>query len=73
MTDGRPSALRLVINGEETDSASENVSGLIEELGLENRRVAVMVNDVVVRRRNFDSHGLAENDRVEIISLIGGG
>ncbi len=73
MTGQTENGRKLIVNGETRTVASATVLDLIEELGLQDRRVAVMVNESVVRRGDFCSRILAEGDQVEILSLIGGG
>jgi thiazole synthase len=49
------------------------VAGLLAELKLDPQRVAVEVNRDVVPRAQHSLRKLAENDRVEIVTLVGGG
>jgi thiamine biosynthesis protein ThiS len=49
------------------------VRGLIDALHLDRRRIAVAVNREVVPRSAFDTHRLAEGDRIEILEAVGGG
>jgi sulfur carrier protein len=49
------------------------VAGLIVELDLAGRRVAVEVNAEIVPRSRYGERVLAAGDRVEVISAVGGG
>jgi thiamine biosynthesis protein ThiS len=49
------------------------VDGLVELLGLADRRVAVAINHDVVPRSAFGSRRLAPGDHVEILEAVGGG
>jgi thiazole synthase len=49
------------------------VAELLRQLGRDGRRVAVEVNRAVVRRDEHERHMLNEGDRVEIVTLVGGG
>lgn len=64
----------IVINGE-TRSVVEGttVAGLIGELGLADRRVAVERNREVVPRAQHASTVLAAGDRLELVTFVGGG
>ncbi|HUJ58301.1 MAG TPA: sulfur carrier protein ThiS [Kofleriaceae bacterium] len=64
----------VVINGE-TRSVVQGttVAGLIGELGLGDRRVAVERNREVVPRAEHGSTVLAAGDRVEVVTFVGGG
>ena len=64
----------IAINGE-TRSVVEGttVAGLIGELGLADRRVAVERNREVVPRAQHASTVLAAGDRLELVTFVGGG
>lgn len=49
------------------------IAGLLNELNIQNEQVAVEVNLHIVERQQFSRHLLAEGDRIEIMSFIGGG
>ena len=66
--------MQITVNGEATEvPAGISVAGLIEHLALSGRRVAVEVNKDIVRRAEHPKHCLSEGDRVEIVTLVGGG
>lgn len=66
--------ITIVLNGQnkqiETDS---NVEQLLEMLDLDNKRLAVEINQQIISRSNFSSYTLIESDKVEIVQAIGGG
>jgi sulfur carrier protein len=64
----------VVINGE-TRSVQHGttVAGLITELGLGDRRVAVERNREIVPRAEHGSTVLAAGDRLELVTFVGGG
>ena len=66
--------MKLIVNGE-TRRVPEGatVAVLVEEMGLQGRRLAVEVNMEIVPRSSYDRHFLAPGDRVEIVHAIGGG
>lgn len=66
--------MQIVVNGEAREiEPSLTVAELLERLGLEPRRVAIEVNEKLVRRAEYDQTRLHEGDRVEIVTLVGGG
>jgi thiamine biosynthesis protein ThiS len=66
--------MELTINGQPRDFADvANVAQLLGALALERGRVAVMVNGRVVRRADHESSPLAAGDKIEIITMVGGG
>ena len=67
-------SIEVVINGEtRTIPQGTTVAGLIGELGLGDRRVAVERNREVVPRAAHASTVLAAGDRVELVTFVGGG
>ena len=49
------------------------VALLIESLGLVSEQVAVELNHVMVQRARHAEERLQEGDRIEIVTLVGGG
>ncbi|MGC1303498.1 MAG: sulfur carrier protein ThiS [Caulobacteraceae bacterium] len=66
--------MRLTINGEarELERAS-TVAALVDELGLDGRKVAVERNLEIVPRSQYLATVLCDGDRIEIVHFIGGG
>ena len=66
--------MQVEVNGEprELDPRS-SVSDLVERLGLVPQRIAVELNQRVIRRADWEQTFLNENDRVEIVHFVGGG
>lgn len=66
--------MQILLNGENTEvSEAISVQGLIEQLELTGRRIAVEVNEDIVPRSEHAEHQLAAGDRIEIVHAIGGG
>jgi thiamine biosynthesis protein ThiS len=66
--------MRLTVNGETRELVrARDVAGLIAELGLDGRKVAVERNLEIVPRSRHAATPLAEGDRIEIVHFIGGG
>jgi len=66
--------MRVLVNGEDRDLGSEmTVGGLVASYNLNPKHVAVEVNCELVPRRTYDATPLREGDRVEIVTLVGGG
>ena len=66
--------VKLTVNGtqRELDDGS-TVAALLETLDLAGKFVAVEVNREIVPKARHAQHVLAEGDRVEIVTLVGGG
>ena len=66
--------LMLTLNGERRAfNAPVTVAGLVSELGLDARKIAVERNQEIVPRSAYDQTMLAEGDSLEIVHFIGGG
>ena len=66
--------MRLTVNGEARELvAARDIAGLIAELGLDGRKVAVEKNLEIVPRSRHAATSLADGDRIEIVHFIGGG
>lgn len=65
----------LTINGEhrEVDGEDLTVIQLLDALDLGRRRVAVEVNQQIIRRAIHDDHRVCDGDEVEIVHFVGGG
>jgi thiamine biosynthesis protein ThiS len=66
--------LLITLNGAERElSDGATIAGLIEELGLVPQHVAVEVNLELVPRARHREHRLSPGDRLEVVTLVGGG
>jgi sulfur carrier protein len=66
--------MQLIVNGQERDLAEETtIADLLEELGLDPRLLAVERNLALVPRTQHAVTKLAAGDRIEVVTLVGGG
>ena len=66
--------MQIRINGEDKTIADGlTVAELLVELSLEPTRVAIERNKQLVRRTTFADAALADGDKLEIVTLVGGG
>lgn len=66
--------MKILLNGQEKSlGAPVTVAGLLKEMGLGDRRVAVEVNREIIPRSRHNEYQLQDNDRVEVVFAIGGG
>ena len=66
--------MRVYVNGEAREFSSPlSLAQLIAELNLPPARIAVELNRVVVRRNEWDTTELRDDDRIEIVHFVGGG
>ena len=66
--------MKLLLNGEErVFEAVSTLADLVENLGLDLRKVAVERNLEIVPRSTYADTALVDGDRIEIVTFIGGG
>jgi sulfur carrier protein len=66
--------MRVHINGEVKDVPEGiDLRSLLEHLSLPQQRVAVELDQQVVRKADWPNTHVAENARIEIVHFVGGG
>ena len=66
--------MRVYVNGEVKElSGPLSLAELITQLDLPATRIAVELNRGVVRRGDWGSTTLQDDDRIEIVHFVGGG
>jgi thiazole synthase len=66
--------LHLTLNGERKEFPDcLTVARLLDQLGMDRKKVAVEVNEQVIPFPRHDEHVLGNADRVEVVTLVGGG
>lgn len=66
--------IQIELNGETREiSPGSTVTGLLAELGLDTRKVAVERNLEIVPKSRFGETALIAGDRIEIVHFVGGG
>jgi len=66
--------MKITVNGENhTLIGPTSLKQLVSELGFENKRLAIEVNQDIVPRGEYADFHLKDDDKVEIVHAIGGG
>ncbi len=66
--------MQITLNGTPfSHEALATVESLLEIKEIKGQRVAVMINDAVIKKDHFAETSIHEGDRVEIIQMVGGG
>ncbi|MGA1266544.1 MAG: sulfur carrier protein ThiS [Phycisphaerales bacterium] len=66
--------MNVILNGmPHAVSQVRTVSDLLRSIGKESVPCAVEVNQSLVSHRQRDHHELHEGDRIEVVTLVGGG
>lgn len=63
----------LQVNGESHQTAPMRLPPFLEQLGMNPRLVAVEYNGEILHRQFWDETQLQEGDRLEIVTIVGGG
>jgi len=74
MPNTAPASLQITLNGEPHSLAgARTISDLVQQLGLDIRKVAVEKNLAIVPRSHYADTPILDHDRIEIVGFIGGG
>ncbi|HAH88445.1 MAG TPA: thiamine biosynthesis protein ThiS [Armatimonadetes bacterium] len=66
--------MRIYVNGKETLAAGQmTVAALVAQRGLDQNKVVVEHNLAVVPKEEWSKLVLADGDKLEIVSFVGGG
>lgn len=66
--------MRVIINGEaQTVNPGQTIADVINQLSLNQRRIAVELNREIVAREQYGGRALQEGDQIEIVHFVGGG
>ena len=69
--------MKIRVNGKEKKIVLENekvlLSSTLEFLGYKKNTVVVEVNDLIINSKKWESEILKEGDKLEIVSIVGGG
>ncbi|HEY0052102.1 MAG TPA: sulfur carrier protein ThiS [Caulobacteraceae bacterium] len=63
----------ITVNGEEREVRASTLGALVDELGLDPRKVAIERNLQIVPRSLHPTTPLDAGDRIEIVQFVGGG
>lgn len=66
--------MQIQVNGDPTTVPNEAcLADLVAQFELKPQRIAIEVNERLVKRTDYAATALHEGDRVEIVTLVGGG
>ena len=69
--------MRIKVNGKEKKIELENekalLSSILEFLGYKQNTIVVEVNDLIINSKKWENEIIKEGDRLEIVSIVGGG
>ena len=69
--------MKIRVNGKEKKIELENekvlLSSILEFLGYKQNTIVVEVNDLIINSKKWEDEILKDGDRLEIVSIVGGG
>lgn len=65
--------MQLIVNGKPHDLEVQTLPELFEALGLAGQPVAVELNETVIPKKQHPQTTLKPNDKLELVTLVGGG
>jgi sulfur carrier protein len=64
----------IQVNGKDLEIDNQsNANDLINQLGYQDQRIALEVNEAIISKSKHTEFTLSEGDQVEIIKAVGGG
>jgi len=66
--------MNIKLNGDEKEVPDNiTVFGLLEILGIQHQRVAVELNEAIVKKDTYGATMINDGDELEVVSFMGGG
>jgi len=66
--------MKIIVNGEDRDIDDNlTVDALILVLGIKVKVMAIAINMDIVKKDNWNTHIIEENDKIELLHFVGGG
>lgn len=65
--------MEITVNGQRKTVGPVSILGLLKELDLDPRRVAVELNMEILPKADYETTTLSDGDRIEIVHFVGGG
>ena len=67
--------MKLIVNEKESifEKSELTIDELLQKLNIEKNGIAVVVNGDIIRKVRFAEYKLKDGDRVDIITMVGGG
>lgn len=67
-------SVTIILNGEKKEVPDQlTISGLLEHLNIQHQRVAVELNEHIVKKDTYAVTAVNEGDALEVVSFMGGG
>ncbi len=64
----------VTINGENRADYNEiTITEMLDREGFDRNRIAIEINGVIIRKKQYNETYLHDGDRIEVVSFVGGG
>ncbi|MGN8914398.1 sulfur carrier protein ThiS [Anaerofustis butyriciformans] len=63
----------IKINGQDTKFSDISLKELLEKCNFDSEKVAVELNEEIISKKDFDKIKIKDNDKIEVVSFVGGG
>lgn len=63
----------MVINGKKYEFSEQKLSELLDHMKINSKNVVVELNGEIVEKKNFDNLVVNYQDKLEIVTFVGGG
>ncbi len=66
--------MNIFVNQKKTIISKEStIINILANLNIENKYLAIEINETILPKSEYDKYIIQENDKIEIINAIGGG
>ncbi len=66
--------MKILLNGEKQELTEElNLLELLKQFSLPSERIAIELNQEVVRKKDWESIKIKDADKIEVVHFVGGG
>ena len=66
--------MNIFVNQKKTIISKEStIMNILANLNIENKYLAIEINETILPKSEYDKYIIQENDKIEIINAIGGG
>ena len=66
--------MKCIINGDLfTFDQNQSIQEVLHSLELDPKRVIVELNKELIKQDNYEEHTVREDDRLELLEIVGGG
>lgn len=66
--------IKILLNGESKELTEEiNLTQLLKQFSLPPERIAIELNQEVVRKKDWENIEIKDADKIEIVHFVGGG